>query len=94
MTDEKIKPRNPDQDEKQTRHEFRSPRDTLLNIVSEFVYFASKRIKDLYKHANDPNLKVDELMDTKAHNKLIEIAHSLLKLWDDPLTMSGNGLQK
>lgn len=76
------------------RQEFRTPRDTLLNIVSEFVFFASKRIKELYKVINDPNLKMPELVDVKGHAKLVEIAHTLLKLWDDSVTLSGNGIQK
>jgi hypothetical protein len=75
------------------RREFRTPRDTLLNIVSEFVFFASKRVKELYKIINDPSLKITELIDTKGHGKLVEIAHTLLKLWDDPVTLGSNGLQ-
>jgi hypothetical protein len=76
------------------RQEFRTPRDTLLNIVSEFVFFASKRVKELYKTINDPSLKMTELIDTKGHSKLVEIAHTLLKLWDDSVTLAGNGIQK
>lgn len=78
----------------QFKHEFRSPRDTLLNIVSEFVFFSSKRIKELYKVINDPNLKVGQILDSKAHCRLVEIANALLKLWEDPSILSGNGLQK
>ena len=44
--------------EKQLRSEFRSPRDFLLNLASEFVHFAAARIKELYKLVNDPTLKV------------------------------------
>lgn len=80
-------------DDKQVKQEFRIPRDSLLNVISEFVFFASKRIKELYKLINDSSLKVTELLDTKAHCKLVEIAHTLLKLWDDSITLSGNGLQ-
>ena len=81
-------------DEKQIKHEFRSPRDFLLNVVSEFIYFSSKRIKDLYKVINDTSIKLGELLDTKAHSKLVEIAHALLKLWDDSITLNGRGIQK
>ena len=91
------KPRNKNDisnEDKQIRNEFRSPRDTLLNIISEFVFSNSKRIKELYKIINDSNLKVSELLDTKSHAKLVEIAHALLKLWDDSITLGGNGLQK
>ncbi len=80
-------------DEKQMRAEFRSPRDLLLNIVSEFVHFASARIKDLYKFVNDPALKVNELLDTKTHFKLVEVANALLKMWDDASALGGKGLQ-
>jgi len=50
-------------DEKQMRAEFRSPRDLLLNILAEFVHFASARIKELYKLVNDPGLKVSDAED-------------------------------
>lgn len=80
-------------DDKQVKQEFRIPRDSLLNLISEFVFFASKRIKELYKLINDSSLKVTELLDTKAHCKLVEIAHTLLKLWDDSITLSGCGFQ-
>lgn len=76
------------------KYEFRSPRDTLLNIVSEFMAFASKRIKELYKTINDTNLKVGQLLDAKAQCRLVEIAIALLKLWEDPSILGGNGLQK
>ena len=81
-------------DEKLMKNEFRSPRDFLLNILSEFINFSSHRIKDLYKLANDSTLKVTELLDAKTHFKLVEIANGLLKLWDDSITLNGNGLQK
>lgn len=81
-------------DSYQYKYEFRSPRDTLLNIVSEFMFFSSKRIKELYKTINDPNLKVGQLLDAKAQCRLVEIAIALLKLWEDPSILGGNGLQK
>lgn len=80
-------------DDKQIKLEFRSPRDNLLHIVSEFGFFASKRIKELYKMINDLSLKVTDLLDTKAHCKLVEIAHTLLKLWDDSISLAGSGIQ-
>lgn len=78
----------------QYKYEFRSPRDTLLNIVSEFMSSSSKRVKELYKIINDPNLKVGQLLDAKAQCRLVEIAIALLKLWEDPSILGGNGLQK
>jgi hypothetical protein len=96
FTDEKkSKPTtNETNDEKQLKQEFRSPRDALLNIVSEFTHSCSKRLKELYRIANDNSFKASEILDSKAHNKLVEIAHTLLKLWDDSVTLGGNGLQK
>ena len=83
-----------DEKAKQNNQEFRSPRDTVLNIVSIFIHICSKRVKELYKLINDSSLKVSELLDTKSHCKLIEIAHALLKLGDDNNILNGVGLQK
>ena len=68
---------------KQINQEFRSPRDTVLNIVSIFNFVCSKRVKELYKVINDSNLKLSELLDSKSHCKLVEIAHALIKQGDD-----------
>ena len=76
------------------KKDFRLPRDVLLNLVSEFIYFGTTRSKDLYKITNDMSLKVTEFLDGKSHFKLVEIAHALLKLWDEANTLNGNGLQK
>lgn len=81
-------------DENQMKKEFRLPRDFLLNIVSEFVHFGTTRSKELYKITNDLSLKVTEFLDGKSHFKLVEIAHALLKLWDEANTLNGSGLQK
>ena len=91
---ERPKPADTMPEDNAIRQEFRTPRDTLLHIVSEFVFFSSKRVKELYKVINDPSLKMTELIDTKGHAKLVEIAHTLLKLWDDSVTLGGNGIQK
>jgi protein unc-80 len=61
--------------------------------VSEFVHIGSKRVKELYKLINDSSIKVSELLDTKAHAKLVEIAYALLKSWEVSMTLNGNGLQ-
>jgi hypothetical protein len=79
---------------KQANQEFRSPRDVVLNTVTVFNHVCSKRVKDLYKVINDSSLKVGELLDSKSHCKLIEIAHALLKLWDENNVLNGVGLQK
>jgi hypothetical protein len=62
--------------------------------VSEFIYYSTSRSKELYYLTNDSNLKITEFLETKSHFKLVEIAHALLKLWDDTNTLNGNGLQK
>ena len=81
-------------DEDQMKREFRLPRDFLLNIVSEFIYFSTYRCKELYKMTNDSSLKITEFLDTKSHFKLVEISHALLKLWDETNALNGNGIQK
>jgi hypothetical protein len=65
-----------------------------LNIVSEFVFISTKRLKELTKIMNDSSIKPIEILDVKAHSKLSDIAHSLLKLWDDSATLSCRGLQR
>ena len=92
--DKKFKATQNDDKIKQANQEFRSPRDVVLNMVSIFNCVCSKRVKDLYKVINDSSLKVSELLDTKSHCKLIEIAHALLKLWDENNILNGVGLQK
>ena len=66
----------------------------MLNIVSNFIHLSSPRVKELYKIINESSLKVPELLDTKSHSKLIEIANTLLKSWDDNKSFSAQGLQK
>ncbi|CAF1567808.1 unnamed protein product [Didymodactylos carnosus] len=81
-------------DEHRQASEYRWPRDTLLSVISIFVHFSTKSLKELAKLINDPQLHLPELLDAKCHSRLADIAHILLKLGGyDPITMSYRGLQ-
>ena len=47
------------------KNEFRRPRDTLLNMVGDFVARCSVRLAELNKKA--PDGKTIELLDSKCH---------------------------
>lgn len=49
------------------RMEFRKPRDTLLNVVAEFLTKCSARLADLSKKIPDLPSKATELLDVKCH---------------------------
>ncbi|CAH1781834.1 unnamed protein product, partial [Owenia fusiformis] len=76
--------------------EFRRPRDSLLCVIAEFYVHCSARVKDLRKRLNEVHAnKYPDLLDHKAHNKLADVAHTLLKMAPyDPHTMSCRGLQR
>ncbi|XP_063984989.1 protein unc-80 homolog isoform X3 [Diachasmimorpha longicaudata] len=84
-----------DNEDSETSHknEFRRPRDTLLNMVGEFVARCSVRLVELNKKSQDG--KMIELLDSKCHVRLADIAHSLLKISPyDPDTMGCRGLRR
>ncbi|KAK2588606.1 hypothetical protein KPH14_006375 [Odynerus spinipes] len=82
-----------DDAESSHKNEFRRPRDTLLNMVGEFVARASVRLMELNKKSQDG--KTIELLDSKCHVRLADIAHSLLKIAPyDPGTMGCRGLRR
>ncbi|RUS69726.1 hypothetical protein EGW08_022512 [Elysia chlorotica] len=82
-------------DDLELREEFRKPRDSLLSISAEFYTRCHARLKELRKILADPAFRPPELFDNKAHNRLAEVAHTLLKLAPyDPLTMACTGLQR
>ncbi|XP_032667265.1 protein unc-80 homolog isoform X5 [Odontomachus brunneus] len=75
------------------KYEFRRPRDTLLNMVGDFVTRCSARLIELNKKSQDG--KTIELLDSKCHVRLADIAHSLLKISPyDPTTMGCRGLRR
>ncbi|XP_035727921.1 protein unc-80 homolog isoform X2 [Vespa mandarinia] len=82
-----------DDAESSHKNEFRRPRDTLLNMVSEFVARSSVRLTELNKKSQDG--KTIELLDSKCHVRLADIAHSLLKISPyDSGTMGCRGLRR
>lgn len=94
LIDGRTRSRAQDADERKQASEFRWPRDTLLSIISTYIHFSSQRFKELNKLLNDPTLHFPELLDTKSHIRLIDIAHTLLKLSTfDTLTISCRGIQ-
>uniref|UniRef100_T1IVG6 Uncharacterized protein n=1 Tax=Strigamia maritima TaxID=126957 RepID=T1IVG6_STRMM len=82
------------EDSEGIRSEFRKPRDALLNVVAEFLTKCTSRLVDLNKRMGQEN-KIQDLLDTKCHIRLADVAHSLLKVSPyDPLTMACKGLQR
>ncbi|KAF2352742.1 hypothetical protein FHG87_016501 [Trinorchestia longiramus] len=76
------------EDSEALRGEFRRPRDTFLHVVAEFLTKASVRLAELNRRGHDP-----DLLDTKCHLRLAEVAHTLLKVAPyDPATMRCRGL--
>ncbi|XP_067844006.1 protein unc-80 homolog [Heptranchias perlo] len=82
-------------DERIAREEFRRPRESLLNICTEFFKHCGPRLKILQNMAGEPRVTAFELLDVKSHMRLAEIAHSLLKLAPyDTQTMESHGLRR
>ncbi|RXM34170.1 Protein unc-80-like [Acipenser ruthenus] len=82
-------------DERIAREEFRRPRESLLNICTEFYKHCGPRLKILQNMTGEPRVTTLELLDIKSHMRLAEIAHSLLKLAPyDTLTMESRGLRR
>ncbi|XP_069159541.1 protein unc-80 homolog isoform X1 [Procambarus clarkii] len=82
------------EDSEALRHDFRQPRDTLLHVVAEFLTTCSQRLAEINKKAGQES-KHSDLLDTKCHLRLAEVAHSLLKVAPyDPATMGCRGLQR
>lgn len=82
-------------DERIAREEFRRPRESLLNICTEFYKHCGPRLKILQNLCGEPRVTSLELLDVKSHMRLAEIAHSLLKLAPyDTQTMESRGLRR
>ncbi|CAD5116523.1 DgyrCDS5405 [Dimorphilus gyrociliatus] len=74
---------------------FRKPRNCLLVIVTHFYVECHKRLKILRKIVADPSFRIPQLLDPKTHNRLGEVAHTLLKIAPyNSATMSCPGLQR
>ncbi|KAK7491630.1 hypothetical protein BaRGS_00017083 [Batillaria attramentaria] len=81
-------------EEMELREEFRRPRDSILSIAAQFWTTCHTRLRQLRKILADPTFRPPELLDHKTHNRLAEIAHTLLKLIPyDPYAMGCTGLQ-
>ena len=83
------------EDSEAIRAQFRQPRDTLLNVVCDYLNKSNARLAELSKKIPDlhPTKGSYELLDVKCHLRLAEIAHSLLKMAPyDPQTMANRGL--
>ncbi|KAF4517233.1 hypothetical protein B566_EDAN005287 [Ephemera danica] len=82
------------EDSEVLRNEFRRPRDILLSMVADFLTKCTTRMAELSKRAPQ-DCKPIEMLDAKAHVRLSDIAHSLLKVSPyDPDTMGCRGLQR
>ncbi|XP_023247885.1 protein unc-80 homolog [Copidosoma floridanum] len=82
-----------DDSERIYKREFIKPRDTLLNMVGEFVDKCSTRLNELNKKLHDG--KSIEILDCRCHIRLADIAHSLLKISPyDPNAMACQGLKR
>ncbi|KAG8225919.1 hypothetical protein J437_LFUL005955 [Ladona fulva] len=76
------------------RNEFRRPRDILLSMVAEFLTKCTARLSELNKKSGQDGKPI-ELLDSKSHVRLADVAHSLLKVSPyDPDTMACRGLQR
>eukprot|EP00105_Crassostrea_gigas_P024973 XP_011445404.1 PREDICTED: protein unc-80 homolog isoform X2 [Crassostrea gigas] len=79
-------------------NEFRKPRDLFLNVIAEFYSTCQPRLKcnELRRMLVDAASRPPtELLDHRSHNRLAEIANTLLKLAPyDPQTLSCTGLQR
>ncbi|XP_023318464.1 protein unc-80 homolog isoform X2 [Trichogramma pretiosum] len=82
-----------DDAESSHKNEFVRPRDTLLNMVGDFVARCSARLVELDKKSQDG--KTIEILDSKCHIRLADVAHSLLKISPyDPQAMACRGLKR
>uniref|UniRef100_A0A2A4JD08 Protein unc-80 homolog n=1 Tax=Heliothis virescens TaxID=7102 RepID=A0A2A4JD08_HELVI len=85
------------EDSELVRAEYRRPRDVLLSLVGEFIGRATTRLLEINgsNRSGGTEGKPVELLDSKSHARLAEIAHSLLKVSPyDPESMGCRGLQR
>ncbi|CAK1579375.1 unnamed protein product [Parnassius mnemosyne] len=90
------------EDSELVRAEYRRPRDVLLSLVGEFIGRASARLLEINGSkgsgsgaSGGSEGKPVDLLDSKSHARLAEIAHSLLKVSPyDPESMGCRGLQR
>ncbi|XP_052063828.1 protein unc-80 homolog [Mytilus californianus] len=84
-----------DLDDTDLKNDFRKPRDLLLNVIADFYSTCQVRLKELRRILADPSYRPPDLLDFKSHNRLAEIANTLLKLAPyDAATLGCTGLQR
>lgn len=72
-------------DERIAREEFRRPRESLLNICTEFYKHCGPRLKILQNLAGEPRVTSLELLDVKSHMRYSTgIRLSLVHFWRIP----------
>uniref|UniRef100_A0A0K2T575 Uncharacterized protein n=1 Tax=Lepeophtheirus salmonis TaxID=72036 RepID=A0A0K2T575_LEPSM len=75
------------------RDSYCSPRNSILLLTGEFIIMCSTKLSEINKKTSSE--KQLELMDNKCYMKLVDIAHSLLKMAPYDLdVMKLGGLQK
>lgn len=75
--------------------DFRRPRDTLLHIVAEFLSKSSALLTRPGKRIQHLDCKISDLLDTKCHLRLADVALTLLKVAPyDSATMGCRGLRR
>ncbi|KAJ2947492.1 hypothetical protein O0L34_g17278 [Tuta absoluta] len=84
------------EDSELVRAEYRRPRDVLLSLVGDFIGRVTTRLIDLNgSKGSGGEGKPLELLDSKSHTRLADIAHSLLKVSPyDPESMGCRGLHR
>ncbi|KAJ8031313.1 Protein unc-80-like [Holothuria leucospilota] len=86
-----------DSEDAEVTTEFCRPRDMLLSVVATFFSHSLQRMKELraiVEGGSRSNLHFD-LLDTKSHLRLSEVALTLLKVAPhDPIIMGCKGLQR
>lgn len=60
-------------DERIAREEFRRPRESLLNICTEFYKHCGPRLKILQNVAGEPRVTALELLDIKSHMRWCDL---------------------
>ncbi|KAA8579733.1 hypothetical protein FQN60_006826 [Etheostoma spectabile] len=81
-------------DERNAREEFRRPRESLLNICTEFYKHCGPRLKILQNVAGEPRVTALELLDIKSHMSTGETRHAPLTAAQHTLTMESRGLRR
>ena len=66
------------EDNEWRRDRYCQPRNSVLNLVSEFVVKCTTKLQEINK--KDRQDKSMELLDLKCSFKLVDIAHSLIKM--------------